>query len=123
MKLTRGVVDGNETSLIIKDKEYVAIDDSIFFDINEGTVFDQPRIRPEQVEKNLVPVPHIQSIRDFYTFEDHVKKARARRGLDVPREWYEIPAYYYSGTSMLFPSGQKILYPGFTSELDYEMEV
>ncbi|MEM1814180.1 MAG: fumarylacetoacetate hydrolase family protein [Thermoplasmatales archaeon] len=123
MKITRGIVNGNETSLIVKGREYIAIDDSTFFDINEKSVIDQPIIRPEQVEENLVPVPHIPSIRDFYTFEDHVRKARARRGLDVPKEWYEVPAYYYSGTSMLFTSGQKIKYPSFTSELDYEMEV
>src|SRR5688500_2319659 len=30
---------------------------------------------------------------DFYSFEGHVKAARARRGLDVAPEWYDRPTY------------------------------
>src|SRR5918912_2696082 len=40
------------------------------------------------------PVLQPPSVRDFYAFEAHVKAARARRGLEVPREWYEIPVFY-----------------------------
>ena len=54
---------------------------------------------------------------------DHVRKARERRGLGMAKEWYEVPAYYYSGTSMIYPSGSSVPYPAFTSELDYEMEI
>ena len=36
----------------------------------------------------LPPVLHPPSVRDFYAFEQHVKTARARRGLEVPEEWY-----------------------------------
>src|SRR4051812_31672686 len=36
------------------------------------------------------------SIRDFYAFEDHVKNARARRGLEMIAEWYAIPVFYFS---------------------------
>ncbi|WP_393972015.1 fumarylacetoacetate hydrolase family protein [Oxyplasma meridianum] len=71
----------------------------------------------------LIPVPRVNQIRDFYAFEDHVKRARERRGLDMVPEWYEIPAFYYSGTSNLFGSNDNIPYPSYTSELDYELEV
>ena len=36
------------------------------------------------------------SFRDFYAFDQHVKTARAQRGLKVVDEWYEIPVFYYS---------------------------
>src|SRR5689334_17996274 len=36
-------------------------------------------------------IPNPGSIRDFYAFEQHVKTARGRRGLDVVPEWYDIP--------------------------------
>lgn len=71
----------------------------------------------------LVPVPHINQIRDFYSFEEHVRNARKKRHLEVPPEWYEFPAYYYSGNSSLYPSGAEVKKPPFTSELDFELEV
>src|SRR2546423_6148395 len=39
----------------------------------------------------LAPVLHPPSVRDFYAFEQHVRTARALRGQEVPREWYEQP--------------------------------
>lgn len=71
----------------------------------------------------LIPVPHINQIRDFYAFEEHVRNAREKRNLGVPPEWYEFPAYYYSGNSSLFASDTNIQRPHFTSELDFELEV
>ena len=70
-----------------------------------------------------LPVPHINQIRDFYAFEEHVRNARKRRNLDVPPEWYEFPTYYYTGNSSLYPSDSEIKRPSFTSELDFELEV
>src|SRR5438552_17260541 len=56
---------------------------------------------PRTMEKlNEVPIwpptdrPPI--IRDFYAFEDHVKAAIDRRGLQMPEEWYAILVFYYS---------------------------
>ncbi|MGC8644790.1 MAG: fumarylacetoacetate hydrolase family protein [Thermoplasmata archaeon] len=122
MRLYRAVLNGRETSLIAKGGGFLAIEDSDYFDA-ERAANDGVRIDPKTISSFLVPVPRIPSLRDFYTFEEHVRRARARRGLPVPEEWYEVPAYYYSGTSMLFPCGAKIPYPDFTRELDYEMEV
>src|ERR671933_56178 len=47
------------------------------------------------------PVLHPPSVRDFYAFEQHVKTARARRGLEMPREWYEIPVFYFSNPAAI----------------------
>jgi len=74
-------------------------------------------------ESYLLPVPNVGQIRDFYAFEEHVRKAREQRGLTVPPEWYEFPAYYYSGNSSIFPGETKITYPDFSNELDYELEI
>ncbi|EQB67754.1 MAG: Fumarylacetoacetase [Thermoplasmatales archaeon A-plasma] len=71
----------------------------------------------------LLPMPYVNQIRDFYAFEGHVKAARARRGLEMVPEWYEFPAYYYSGNSSLYASDHDIPYPSFSSELDFELEV
>ena len=69
------------------------------------------------------PVLHPPSVRDFYAFEQHVKTARANRGLDVPPEWYEIPVFYFSNPAAIFGPDDEIPYPPGTNELDYELEV
>jgi fumarylacetoacetate (FAA) hydrolase len=69
------------------------------------------------------PVLHPPSVRDFYAFEQHVKTARASRGLEVPPEWYEIPVFYFSNPAAIYGPGDEILAPPETHELDYELEV
>ncbi len=69
------------------------------------------------------PVLHPPSVRDFYAFEQHVKSARASRGLEVPPEWYEIPVFYFSNPAAIYGPGDEIPAPAETHELDYELEV
>jgi fumarylacetoacetate (FAA) hydrolase len=69
------------------------------------------------------PVLHPPSVRDFYAFEQHVKTARAARGLEVPPEWYEIPVFYFSNPAAIYGPGDEIPHPPETQELDYELEV
>ena len=126
MKIARMNSEGKIKTVIIKgNDELFQIDDSVkFYDISGESIKGKKPIHMTIRNGDLlVPLPKVTSIRDFYTFEDHVRKARERRGLGMAKEWYEIPAYYYSGTSMIYPSGSSVPYPAFTSELDYEMEV
>jgi fumarylacetoacetate (FAA) hydrolase len=69
------------------------------------------------------PVLHPPAVRDFYAFEQHVKTARALRGLDVPPEWYEIPVFYFSNPAAIYGPEDEIHRPPYTAELDYELEV
>jgi fumarylacetoacetate (FAA) hydrolase len=69
------------------------------------------------------PVLNPPSVRDFYAFEQHVKTARAARGLEVPKEWYEIPVFYFSNSAAIYGPGDDVPYPDGTHELDYELEV
>ena len=69
------------------------------------------------------PVLHPPSVRDFYAFEQHVKTARASRGLEVPPEWYETPVFYFSNPAAIYGPEDEIPYPPDTQELDYELEV
>jgi fumarylacetoacetate (FAA) hydrolase len=76
---------------------------------------DEVELRP--------PVLHPPSVRDFYAFEQHVKTARARRGLEVPEEWYQRPVFYFSNPSAIYGPDEEVPYPEATNELDYELEV
>src|SRR3989441_7220214 len=69
------------------------------------------------------PIPRPPNIRDFYGFEDHVKAARARRGLEMPPEWYEFPAFYYSNPTVIYGPGDDIPRPAYTRALDFELEI
>lgn len=68
------------------------------------------------------PVLHPPSVRDFMAFEEHVVNARNRRGAEVPPEWYELPAFYFSNPAAIYGSDEDVPYPDGTEELDYELE-
>ena len=69
------------------------------------------------------PVLRPPSVRDFYAFEQHVRTARASRGLEVPAEWYEAPVFYFSNPAAIYGPEDEVPYPEGTAELDYELEV
>lgn len=69
------------------------------------------------------PLPRPMSLRDFYAFEGHVAAAFANRGKQVPEEWYQFPAFYYSNPNAIFGPNEVVPYPSYTQELDYELEV
>ncbi|WP_337860804.1 fumarylacetoacetate hydrolase family protein [Ferroplasma sp.] len=79
-------------------------------------------IKPAEI-KYKIPVPGMRSVRDFYAFEDHVKNARKNKGLEMIKEWYDFPVFYFSCTPNVYPSGADIKYPKKSKAFDYEMEV
>lgn len=90
------------------------------------------RIDPEKIPRTMKklnevtirsPITRPPTLRDFYAFEDHVKAARARRGLQMPEEWYGFPAFYYSNPTMIYGQDDPIPIPTYTKTLDYELEV
>ena len=69
------------------------------------------------------PIPQPPSVRDFYAFEQHVRTARASRGLEVPPEWYGRPVFYFSNPAAIHGPEDEISFPAESSEWDYELEV
>lgn len=69
------------------------------------------------------PVLQPPSVRDFYAFEAHVRNARQKRGLPVPPEWYQIPAFYFSNPACLVGHEEPVRKPPETERLDYELEL
>jgi fumarylacetoacetate (FAA) hydrolase len=63
------------------------------------------------------------SIRDFFAFEEHVRGARATRGLDVPPAWYELPVFYFSNPAAVYRHEEPVPKPADTEMLDYELEL
>jgi fumarylacetoacetate (FAA) hydrolase len=69
------------------------------------------------------PIPQPPSVRDFYAFEQHVRTARASRGLEVPPEWYARPVFYFSNPAAICGPDDDVGFPAASSEWDYELEV
>ena len=69
------------------------------------------------------PVPRPLSVRDCLAFEQHAKASWARRGLELPEVWYEIPVHYRTSHTNLCGPGDPILWPSYTEKLDYELEI
>jgi 2-keto-4-pentenoate hydratase/2-oxohepta-3-ene-1,7-dioic acid hydratase in catechol pathway len=71
----------------------------------------------------LPPIVRPPAFRDFYAFEQHVKTARTRRGLEVPPAWYEVPVFYFSNHNALIGHNAVVHAPAGSTELDYELEL
>ena len=69
------------------------------------------------------PVRRPPSVRDFYAFEQHVKTARQRRGLDMDPDWYELPVFYFSNPAAVLGPFDPVAMPPGSSQLDFELEV
>ena len=91
------------------------------------------------------PIPRPPQMRDFMAFEGHARGAREvhfrksasrkpdpdaafeeyrRRGqLDPPPVWFEQPIYFKCNRFSVIGPDEDIIYPSFTKELDYELEL
>ncbi len=66
---------------------------------------------------------HPTALLDAYAFEQHVRTASQNRGRDVPAGWYKFPVFYYTNPHSIFGPRDKIPYPHYTEELDFELEI
>jgi 2-keto-4-pentenoate hydratase/2-oxohepta-3-ene-1,7-dioic acid hydratase in catechol pathway len=69
------------------------------------------------------PIPLPPTVRDFYAFEQHVRVARQRRGLEMDPDWYELPVFYFSSPYAINGPDDVVPIPPGSAELDYELEV
>lgn len=69
------------------------------------------------------PVLRPPQFMDFYAFEQHVRTARAKRGLDIEPLWFELPVYYNTNSYAVYGHKQTIYYPREEDRLDYELEL
>ncbi len=73
----------------------------------------------------LAPLARPRVIRDFLTFEGHMKQAgRALgRGDTIPQAWYEVPAYYKGDCDTVVGTGVDIAWPAYCEKFDFELEL
>ena len=86
-------------------------------------VFQQRGGKSCRMRTLLPPIVRPSTFRDFYAFEQHVRTARSRRGLDMAGAWYELPVFYFSNPNSLIPDNASVMPPAGSQELDYELEL
>ena len=73
----------------------------------------------------VAPVPRPPILRDFLTFEGHMKNASRAlgRGDDIPRAFYDVPAYYKGVPDTVSGPGADVRMPPYTEKFDFELEL
>lgn len=73
----------------------------------------------------LAPLPRPRVMRDFLTFEGHMKQASRAlgRGGEVPAAWYEVPAYYKGDPDTVIGTDAEVRWPAYTEKFDFELEL
>jgi len=83
----------------------------------ETLLYDRPTVRL------LAPLPRPASLRDFLAFEAHTKAGFARRGEPIPEAWYRMPVYYKGNHRAIVGPDEDVVWPRYTQQLDYELEL
>lgn len=86
--------------------------------------------------KPLAPIPRPRRIRDFLSFELHVRQSRANRHLfgiegeprdpaqvRIPQVWFERPIYYKSNCFSVVGTEAEVHWPAYSRTIDYELEI
>lgn len=81
------------------------------------------RFRQDISALTLLPaVVGAPMLRDFLSFEGHLRNAYPRLGRQIPPEWYELPAYYKGNTASVGAHDDVITMPPYAEDLDFEFE-
>src|SRR5438105_3798190 len=126
---------GNERTGVVSDGEILALEPGVrllellreegegLMQAGQRAMATPTEVIPYDKATLLAPIPGPPSVRDFYAFEQHVKTARQRRGLEMDPDWYEIPVFYFSNPAAVFgPRSDVPMAPG-TQQMDFELEV
>jgi 2-keto-4-pentenoate hydratase/2-oxohepta-3-ene-1,7-dioic acid hydratase in catechol pathway len=85
----------------------------------------RPTSHDRSAVRLLAPVARPRVLRDFLTFEGHMRNASRAlgRGGDVPRAFYEIPAYYKGDPDTVVGPDAVVRIPRYCETFDFELEL
>lgn len=69
------------------------------------------------------PIRKPNSVRDFMAFEEHLLNASKVSGMKIAKEWYHIPAFYFTNHNAIQGPNDIIERPNNCQMLDFELEV
>ena len=131
---TQSTYSGERTGLLVDGRIHACGPGTTLLSLlgDDGTLLaaegDELRRDPHDVfeldsVQVLAPIPRPPTVRDFYAFEQHVRTARQRRGLEMDPDWYELPVFYFSNPYAIVGPDVDVAIPPGGVEMDYELEV
>ncbi len=123
--------DGSERAGLVQDERVHGLDDPLLTLIESGLPAAAERAVATPVEvvdladvQLCAPIPRPPSVRDFLSFEEHLRNAgRALGRTTVPPVWFEQPVFYFSNPAAIRgPDDEIPISPG-CEKFDYEVEV
>jgi 2-keto-4-pentenoate hydratase/2-oxohepta-3-ene-1,7-dioic acid hydratase in catechol pathway len=116
-------LQGEKNSMLRAQEALAALKDDLESGkISTGEEGERLFYKTDEV-KLKAPLPNPTSFRDFYAFEEHVKKGFDLRGEAMPPEWYEMPVYYKGNHQSILGPDDEVVWPFFTEKFDYELEL
>ena len=90
---------------------------------------------PIEQARLRAPLPEPRQMRDFLSFEKHLRQARSNRHLlgisgmpsdpakvELPAIWYKQPIYYKCNRFSVVGTDTDVVWPRYSSVMDYELE-
>jgi len=90
--------------------------------IKNGRISKDRGFAASEVEM-LSPVPFASSLRDAYSFRQHVETARRNRGAKMLPEFDQYPVFYFGNHHSVQGAGDIKCMPDHFEHLDFELEV
>jgi 2-keto-4-pentenoate hydratase/2-oxohepta-3-ene-1,7-dioic acid hydratase in catechol pathway len=69
------------------------------------------------------PIPQPPSVRDFSSFEEHVRSGLRAIGQELGADWYTAPVFYFGNANNFIGSDDVAHVPGNSEKMDFELEV
>jgi len=71
----------------------------------------------------LPPISRPPAVRDFMTFRQHIEVIRKSQGLELPKQFFEIPVFYFTNPHALVGAHDPVPMPPGCQNLDFECEI
>ncbi|MHA6618992.1 fumarylacetoacetate hydrolase family protein [Pseudonocardia sp. DLS-67] len=123
--------DGTERPGLVQDGRVHGLDGTLLALIEEGLAAAAERAAANPAEvvdlagvRLCAPIPRPPSVRDFLSFEEHLRNAvRALGRSEPPPVWFEQPVFYFSNPAAIVGPDEEIPISPGCAAFDYEVEV
>jgi 2-keto-4-pentenoate hydratase/2-oxohepta-3-ene-1,7-dioic acid hydratase in catechol pathway len=131
--VTYRAADGSERAGLVQDERVHGLDASLLalIESDGGLSAAAERAVTTPVEvvdladvRLCAPIPRPPSVRDFLSFEEHLRNAgRALGRTTVPPVWFEQPVFYFTNPAAIRGPDEEIPISPGCEKFDYEVEV
>ncbi len=80
-------------------------------------------VQPESGVSVRPTLPRPSTIRDYSTFEQHIRFGLKAQGFDLGEDWFQIAPFWFSNPNCMVGHDDLVEVPGNSHEMDFELEV